>query len=209
MNILKGLNKGFFILLITISCNKEINTEKELLIWLDDAEHGFVKKTTANGFSVSMKYLPTEYLAFNEMQKDEKKDEKTFQYYKDQFENSSTFLLILENEDKNTDASNYNVSGLKEYTERIKELSFNIKEAIILKTSSGKTFHPVLTTMENLYEIGNRKVIYMVFSDDNNAVMNSEKIDIIFQDSYLDTGINHFVFESKQINNLPKINFLN
>lgn len=206
--MLKGLKNSIYIfLLIAIGCSSSINSEKELLKWLGDPGHGFIKKTKANGFLLSMKYLPAEYLALNEMKKDNKTDMKDFQGYVDKFKNSKTFLLTISHDEETVNVSNYNVANLSEYGQRIKDLSFNIKEVLVLMTNSGKKYNPVLTTMENAYEIANKKSIYMVFSDDQKEILNSEQLDIVFQDTFLDTGISHFVFENEKINNLPNLNF--
>jgi len=208
--MLKGLrNSTILFLALFISCNATIDTEKELLKWLSKPSNGFVKKSSANGFVLSMKYLPPEYLALNEYRKDDGNGNKSFNDYLASFDKSRTFLLTIIHDDENVDASKYGVSNLSDYSKRIKDLSFNIKESLLLKTSSGNAYNPVLTTMENLYEIGNKKSIYIVFSDENEDILNSEKLDVVFQDTFLDTGITHFVFESKKIDNLPNLIFLN
>jgi len=205
--MLKGLKSSLLVFfIISTSCSTTISNETELLKWLGDTDNGFVKKTKANGFVLSMRYLPPEYLALNEMQKDSR-DMSFFDEYVDKFKDSKTFLLTISNDNESLNASNYNVANLKEYDQRIKDLSFNIKEVLVLKTSSGKKLKPILTTMENAYEVVNKKSIYMVFSDDGMEILNSERLDVVFQDSFLDTGISHFVFESEKINNLPNFNF--
>lgn len=205
----KGLRISSIIyLLLLISCSSSIDNEKELLKWLNTPSNGFVKKSSSNGFVLTMKYLPPEYLAFNEMKKDARGN-TDLQEYLESFKNSRTFLLTIAPDDKKMDATTYGVSNMSDYSQRIKDLSFNIKESLILKTDSGQRYNPVLTTMENLYEIGNKKSIYIVFSDDKKHILNSEKLDITFQDTFLDTGITHFVFKRKKIDNLPNLNFLN
>ncbi len=206
--MLKGLKISALVFLVSMmGCSSSVDNEKEFLKWLGDQDNGFVKKAKANGFLLSMKYLPAEYLALNEMEKDGKSDMKYFKDYVNKFKDSKTFLLMISNEENSVNAGNYDVTNLREYDQRIKDLSFNIKELLVLKTSSGKKYQPVLTTMENLYEISNKKSIYIVFTDDQKEILNSERLDIVFQDTFLDTGINHFVFESKKINNLPSLNF--
>ena len=206
--MLRGLQSSISIfILIVMSCSSAIDSKEELLKWLGDADNGFVKKTKANGFVLSMKYLPEEYLALNEMNKDNITDMNSFQEYVNKFKNSKTFLLTISHDKETVNAGNYDVANLSEYGQRIRDLSFNIKDVLVLKTSSGKKYKPVLTTMENAYEIANKKSIYMVFSDDQKEILNSEQLDIVFQDSFLDTGISHFVFEGKKINNLPNLNF--
>ncbi|WAC02747.1 hypothetical protein N7U66_03485 [Lacinutrix neustonica] len=177
--------------------------------WLSESKNGFVKVSAANGFVLSIKYLPPEYLALNELSKDDNNGDKTYNDYLELFNKSRTFLLTINHEEESVDASKYGVFNLAEYSQRIKDLSFNIKDVIFLKTSSGHKYNPVLTTMENMYEIRNKKSIYMVFSDDQGEILNSEKLDIVFQDIFLDTGISHFVFDKKKIDQLPNLNFLN
>ena len=200
---------GLICVLFCFSCSTTVDSEQELLQWLNKKDQGFVKKTKANGFVMTMKYLPPEYLAINEMGKDEENGRQSIEEYLKEFKNSRTFLLTIQHDDENVDAGTYGVRNLQEYNQRIQALSFGLKQAIQLKTDSGKKYEPVLTTMENLYEIGNKKSIYIVFSGEHQEIFTSEKLDIVFQDTYLDTGISHFVFQKKNIDQLPTLTFLN
>ncbi len=197
----------FSLLTCFYSCNDSIDSKEELLTWMADVDNGYVKKNRANGFLLSMKYLPTEYLAINEMNKDGNSS-KLYNEYLKEFENSKTFILTIVHEDKTIDASTYKVSNLSEYSKRITDLSFNIKDIVYLKTNTGKKISPVLTTMENEYELGNKKTFYLVFSDEG-KIMASEKIDIILEDTFLDTGLSHFVFDTNKLNSLPNLKFVN
>src|SRR5690606_6423925 len=163
------------------------------------------KETSANRFLLTMKYLPPEYLAFNEISKSDD-DNKLFNDYLEEFKNSRTFLLIISPEDTGVDVSKYGIFNMDEYKQRINDLNFNIKERIYIQTDNGEKYHPNLTTMENLYEVSNKKRIYLVFAE-NEAISNSKTLDVVFIDDFLDTGINHFLFKKDKIDNIPQIKF--
>jgi len=196
------------VLFLFISCGTSIKSEKELLKWINNPKNGLVKRSTVNNFTLTMKYMPPAYLAFNEMVKDGHDKPEKFKEYLEIFKRSRTFLMSIENK-TGSDASTYDVYTMGDYKQRIEQLNFNMKKAFVLKTSSKKEFSPVLTTLENLYEIGNKKLIYMVFSDAENEILESETIDIRFEDTFLDTGISHFLFQTENLDKLPKLTFVN
>lgn len=203
-----GLKSKSIIAIIVVllySCNTSFTNEKDFFNWLNNKKNGFVKETSANRFLLTMKYLPPEYLAFNEISKSDDNN-KSFNDYLEEFKNSRTFLLIISPEDIGVDVSKYGIFNMDEYKQRIHDLNFNIKERIYIQTDNGKKYHPNLTTMENLYEVSNKKRIYLVFAE-NQAISNSKTLDVVFIDDFLDTGINHFLFKKDKIDNIPQIKF--
>jgi hypothetical protein len=189
------------------SCSNTITTEAALLEWINNPENGFSKKATANGFLFSAKYLPSAYLAYAEFKKgDSTKDIETLSK---EFENSMTLLFSIEHEQQGIDATNYNVENMVAYKERINQLNFDIKNHMFIKEKNGKKIKPVLTTFENSYEIGGKKTFYIVFPKNKEVKNSSETIDLVFDDTFLDTGISHFVFQKEKINQLPTLEFIN
>lgn len=196
-------------IVVLTACGKSFKTEADFHKWLHDQENGLVKERSANGFSLKVKYLPGEYLAYLEAGRQK---EKTAHYLKD-FQNSRTFLFsidYLSKEDPNANILHYDVSNMPEYDQRVRELNFNMKDYIYIKTSDGKIHRPVLATMENIYHLSSKKDIYLVFADETTqgSLTNSEELDLVFEDGIFDTGINHFVFSKKHLNNLPEFAFI-
>lgn len=209
-----GFNKLKEIILIVFSivfmqCHNTIDDKAELMRWMANKNNGLIKQHSGNGFLLTLKYLPPEYLAINEVDSDGGNSTKSYSEYLNNFKYSRTFLLTIAHDNTKVDITNYNVFSMPEYKQRIEELNFKIKDYIYLKTEKGKKYAPVLSTMENIYEIGNRKSIYLVFSDDKERILSTETLDVVFQDEFIDTGISHFVFKKKNIDNLPVLTFLN
>ena len=194
-------------MVLILGCNSSFKSERAFLKWINNPESGFVKKTSANGFSLQMKYMPPEYLAIIEMSKEEA--EMEINILTKQFEDSRTFLLTVEHDISGIDVTNYGVNNMPEFKERMNELNFQIKDYLFLRTEEGKKIRPVLTTFENLYEIGGKKSFYVVFPKEQEIKMATENLDIVFEDPFFDTGINHFMFKTEKIDNLPPLQFLN
>jgi len=203
------IKKLFFLLTISVllSCNSEINSFKELVQKMNVKENGLIKIKEANGFELIAKMLPPEYLAYSEMRKDDVFNEKVYLKYLHKFNESLTFLLIIKHEDNQIGVDNYGVNSFADYKKRVVDLSFNMKEHINLKLDDNQIIKPKLTTMENVYEVSSTKTIYMVFAEDEFRVSKAKKIDLIFNDIFLDTGINHFVFQNNAFQKNNKINF--
>ncbi|WP_298487870.1 hypothetical protein [uncultured Maribacter sp.] len=211
--MLKGLKNRFWFIFLSIllgtGCNSSFKNEGEFLYWLNQIENGYLKRNSANGFSLSLKYLPPEYLAYLEVKKGGLDSDEKYESLFNEFNKSRTFLFTIEHQIPGVDATNYNIQSVSEFKERVSKLNFQIKEYIFFKTENGKKFKPVLTTFENLYEIGGKKTFYIVFSKVKEIEDDSDKIDIVFEDPFFETGINHFVFDKKKIKCLPELLFIN
>lgn len=198
-----------FIVLQFLGCNSSIKNEAAFLEWLNQPENGYVKKNHTNGFSMTMKYLPAEYLAYAEFKNEDLDPSKDRATLVEEFEDSRTFILSIEHEVSGIDISNYGIQNISEFKRRISELNFNIKDYIFLKNENGKKSKPVLTTFENSYELGGKKTFYIVFAKEQEKDIDAKKIDIVFEDPFFDTGINHFMFQTEQIDHSPILQFIN
>ncbi len=199
---------GFIVILLFVKCSdNDVDSQSDLIHWIADEENGMVKKTEANNFILTMKYLPPELLALNEAGNKDSLD--LYKKYLKEFKGSRTFILTMKNQNASVDITNYGVTDITEYKSRISYLNFDIKDHVYIKTESGRKIKPVLSTMENIYEIGDTKSIYFVFADENEEVLKSNTLDIVFEDNIIDTGISHFLFAKKFLDNTPTLNFLN
>ncbi|SNZ01681.1 hypothetical protein [Flagellimonas pacifica] len=189
------------------SCTRSIGSETAFLKWLDNPKNGLVKKASANGFSFSLKFLPSEYLAYTELKKGN--DEKGWNELLHDFESSMSVLFSIEHDMHGIDATNYDIQNMAAYKERINELNFGLKQHLFIKGSEGKKIRPVLTTFENNYEIGGKKTFYVVFPKTDEEQWKTESLDIVFDDPFLDTGISHFAFKKQHIDQIPTLEFIN
>ena len=196
-----------YLFVLTTGCQEsQLQSHSELLAYLSDSDNGFKISRKVNDFDITMTYMPAELLALNESGT---LNRAAYLDNLEKFKHSRTFVLSLRHENQNLDITNYNVSNLEDYQRRISYLNFDIKHDLYIQTQTGEKVRPVLVTMENIYEIGDRKNIYMVFSEEDEAVFNSGSIDLIFEDRITNTGINHFVFNKSSWENIPELKFLN
>jgi len=207
------VKKIIYILTLTLficGCSSDFKTESEFYKWWNDKANGLVKEKEINDFRLIVKYMPAEYLAFNELKgKNYSKSEYDDLY--DKYKSSRTFLLsILPSDEKSTqNVLYYNLENFADYKKRILEMNFSPGDFISLKTDCG-IFKPVLSTMENVYNIDAKKSIYLVFADneENQGLIDANELDFVFEDYIFETGINHFFFNKNNLDNIPGFNFL-
>ncbi len=189
--------------LILEGCTNGLSSETELLKWLSEPRNGLVKTTSANGFVLTLKYLPPEYLVYMEQKKG------GIEIQSKEFDDSMTFIFSIEHQSKYVDASNYRIHNLSQYKSRIAQLNFDIKKYLFIKEGNGDITPPVLSVFENAYEIGDKKSFYLVFPKNIEKKEEMGMVDIVFVDPFLDTGINHFIFNKNAFKQIPKLEFTN
>lgn len=202
---MSGLIVG--LILLNTGCKKEFRSESDFYKWWNDESNGLKKEKTVNDFKISVRYMPADYLTYNEL----KGNSYTIvmaDSIRRKYVNSRTFLLTIEpiNKKKDIDLLFHGASSFGEYKERISKLNFSPGEYIKIKTGS-KEHLPVLSTMENAYNIDVKKSLYLVFANEN-GLLDEPELDFEFNDLIFDTGINHFVFYKKNLDNIPEFKFL-
>jgi hypothetical protein len=192
------------------SCQQKIEDEHEYLLWINDPGHGLVKRREVGDLIVQAKYLPSDLLAWKELnhQKISDKEKDSLSRFYDQ---SLTFLLSVSPDSSKgaTDDILYRgVSNQKDFKRRVNELNFGI-EGMIKLLIAGKEYYPVLAVMENTYGTSSSKNFYIVFSSDDKKKIGKawEEADLVFSDEIFETGINHFIFKREAIENIPVFNF--
>jgi hypothetical protein len=191
------------------SCKKEFKSEAEFYKFWNDKTNGLKKEKIVNDFKITVKYMPVDYLTYNEIKSERSKFNKMMlDSVKSKYQNSRTFLLTIEpiNEKKDMDLLFQGATSFEEYKMRINMLNFNPGEYVKINAKD-KSHLPVLSTMENAYNIDVKKNLYLVFANENN-LLNEPELDFEFNDMIFETGINHFVFQKKDIDNIPSFKFL-
>ncbi len=183
----------------------------EYCAWVVNTENGLVKTKSISGIHLSVKYLPPEYLAYQELKDEENvtasDKERTLGLYK----NNETFLLTIapdEQERLGADIMQTGIRNYQEFSERASKMNFGMNEYVILITGD-REFKPVLSNMENVYGLSNHRNISFVFApeDENTIFKNTEKLDFVFNDEIFHTGISHFVFHRNSIEKIPRLSY--
>jgi hypothetical protein len=201
-------------LLLFVSCRPDkINSEKEYYQWLNDPKNQLCVTKTIKGLNLSVKYLPPEYLTYNEL-KEHPAEQSTIDSLRGLYQKNRTFLLTFspkENkaQEPQSDIMYDDITSNEEYMKRFQDLTFDIGQYIQLKTELN-TYVPVLHTFENTFGLSPYKSIYLVFGEKgikNDDLLSSGKLQLVFNDLIFSTGISYFNFKKNQTDHIPHINF--
>ncbi|MBI4646902.1 MAG: hypothetical protein HY738_10000 [Bacteroidia bacterium] len=202
-----------FVIITSCSDKTQLNTFQEYAEYLNDPENGLIKIKTVNGYELKVHYLPPAYSAYLELSQDSVITKKEADSVLKDYLDGLTFMLSI-GPDKNRGYSGnimYNgITKYEEYKERLINLSFSIENFVTLKTGN-EIYSPVLSSFDFEYGLKENKNILFVFLpiNNNNSFHTSDNLDFVFEDFVFDTGMNHFVFNRKDINSLPEFNFWN
>lgn len=206
---IKAILIAWVILLIN-GCKEDVKTAEEYLKWMNQPESGLVIEKKIADKKITVKYLTPEYLTYNELKDKETYSEKTKDSIFNWYSSSRTFLMTIRPADENGESVQMEgITSMSEYTERTKTLNFDMGEYLRLITEKAE-FIPVLTSMENTYDLQKYRNIYVVYSEKDSAedLFSSKKIDFVFNDELFSTGISHFVFDKEKIDIKNNLIFL-
>lgn len=185
----------------------EIKNPKDYFVYLSDPKNGLIKEKSIAGITYRIKYLPTEYLAYN-ASRNMICSANTRDSLIKSYDNSLTFLVnIGPAKEEDFDITRVGVSNYEEFAQRIEEMAFNAQEWMFLK-SGDKEYKPLIVRMENINAQDNSRNFMVVFSA-TSGTNQLRKNDLCFsyQDELFNTGTNKFIFKSKDISALPEFKF--
>ncbi|HMT27639.1 MAG TPA: hypothetical protein PKD91_00025 [Bacteroidia bacterium] len=197
------------LLFVLEACTSGFSTQSDFYKWWNNPDNGLVKSKTIGDFRFVLKYLPPEYQALNEIG-ETKFSTITFDSLRKAYSNNRSFLLTIEPAvEKDVDVLFKGIISYEEYKERILQLNFLPADFIALY-ADGVKYKPVLSTMENLYNLSPKKSLYLVFSPEksNDVLTHAEELVFEFSDQIFMTGINKFVFNKSDLTNIPEFTYL-
>ncbi|MBL4670398.1 MAG: hypothetical protein JKY30_14200 [Flavobacteriales bacterium] len=205
---------GTLSLLLLSSCGKNtVDSYEDYLLWLDDTENGLVRDKEAGGITIKVKQLPSNYLAYQDLINEKSIKKSIVDSIIGSYEKSLTFLLTIgvDGDVKKGDIMFQGVRTYKEYKQQLMELNFGIENNISLSIG-GNMYNPVLSHLENVYGLTDKRNITVVFvpaTKEDKLFYLAEEIQFTYDDELFDTGINHFTFNREDINNNPSFKFWN
>lgn len=213
MKVNKFFYPFIFFLVVLSSCRpKTISSIEEYLSWMNDEDNGLMYSKQAGGITIKVKYLPSNYLAYQDLLGEKVKSNVNV---KDsiikRYDNSLTFLMTI-GVDDNVKKGDIMYQGVKDYTtykERLYAMNFDIERNITINVGE-KEYHPVLSNLENVYGLTSSRNITLVFvpeAKEEKSFYTSEEIQFTYDDELFDLGINHFIFNRTDINNIPRFIF--
>lgn len=187
----------------------ELDTYKEYKTWLTDPENGLSKTKYVNGLKLTVKYLPTDYLVYQDLQGEG--DIKVVDSLRNRYKQSHTFLLNIAPDARDKEmpqgasVMTRDIKDMEDYKLRSLIMNFDMQHYISIKNGELE-FVPVLAEMENTYDLTKDRTIYLVFSDNAKGdLLMGETLDFIFEDEIFATGLNHFKFDAEDIREVPAL----
>jgi len=205
---------GLLALMFLSSCGQSsVNSYEEYLAWLNDAENGLVMHKEAGGITIKVKQLPSNYIAYQDLMNEKNVKKQVVDSIANSYDKSLTFLMTIgvDGDLKKGDIMYQGVKNYEEYKRQLYQLNFDIENDISLNIE-GNIYKPVLSHLENVYGLTDSRNITLVFvpeTKEDLSFYKSEEIQFTYDDELFDTGINHFTFNRKDINNSPSFNFWN
>ncbi|HEX8547984.1 MAG TPA: hypothetical protein VF691_13570 [Cytophagaceae bacterium] len=202
---LKTASVFVFIGLSTLfSCKKtSFNNEKELHEYVSSLS----KKSETDLYTVTVKYLPAEYLTYKELKgKSYSTNEKDS--LQRVYNTSRAFIINIRLKDDRLDPLKENSAGYTEYKNKLEALAFDMESFVTVEADSIE-FLPVLSMLHPTQNLGGGKSVYLLFADNEkqSGLLKADHLNLIFKDEIFSTGSHKFNFSKKDLNDIPNIAF--
>ena len=186
------------------SCSNEVSRD-EFVKYMNAPENGLVKTKAVGDVQVSLQLVPSQFLAYNEM-------DASFQASLDSvnklYNESYNFMLSLSNTKNNEekDIMYKELGGIEEFRRRSEMMNFNLDNYCWVNTPSGE-IHPVLSNMENTYGLSKARKIHFVFGKKSEQVdlTQFDELKISFDDPLFGTGKTNFIFNKSDLDKIPRL----
>lgn len=178
--------------------------QEEYAQWMSSNTY-LTKVKKSRYVDIQARYLPSDYMAWKEVTQQEALEEGTsFDSLKKIYSDAMYFEVIVQSNEKGmSNLLQQGALNYADYKERVNKLNFHANDFIELSID-GKTYEPVLFHFESASELSNRLVFHLAFVPEKGQEA-PERYQLTFEDPYWHSGINHFTFSSKHINNTPKL----
>jgi hypothetical protein len=190
---------------VNFSCsrNRTFTGVNELTKYINVPENGLLKEKTVGGIKFKLKYLPTDYLVYSQLDLKQSHMLPLIDSLDKRYQNSVTFLLSIgPADDESFDITKYGITNYEEFAKQLEQLCFQAQGWISIKDDNGKEYTPSLVHMENINALEKHRNVLVVFNTKDYLKNN---FSFIFSDELFNTGINKFYFKASDINGIPKI----
>lgn len=185
---------------------KAILTPQEYIDWSSQANYLLIKEKTISEFNYKIKYLPTEQLVINELNKSNKPiTTENMNTLKKEYEGMEYFEMRVQVENYNDELAKYLVSDMSEYQTRIVYMAFAMQNNLKLATELSEEIPCKLFHFERTYGITPYTTFLFAFSKQD--IGNANERTVIYDDELFNKGRLKFNWSFKNIE-LPKIAIL-
>jgi len=195
---------------VLMACNK-ISSPEDYVHWVNSEDNGLTNTKYVNGLRLTVKYLPSEYMAYQELKNLGKYSAGCRDSIVGMYRKNLYFLLTLAPDERKAaggDVVMDNTRSYSDYVDKVMMMNFAIEHYIAIVVD-GRKIRPILATVENTYGLTRYRNIVCVFDRRNNALLQSaDSYDFEFNDELFMTGISHFIFHKQDIDDIPQMTFL-
>lgn len=190
-----------------LSCEnkKPFDNVAEITAFLIEDDNGLSKSKEANGYKITLTYLPSEFLAFKDVQETQY-NSLLFDSIVNSYQGGLYFLMDISPDEKSRtgDVMLQDVYSREEYKSRFVNLTFNAEAMITLACPGDEvSYFPVLTSIEHSYGLSDNRQMLIAF-EKIESITNCSSITIEFDDNEFETGINKFSFSWNELKAFPK-----
>jgi len=199
----------FSVFTMLLACNNSTTDFKEYLHYLSNKENGLIKEKTVSGINLKVKYLPTNYLVYNELKNEVNPTIEVIEETKNEYKNSVTFMMILgPDKGESFDITRVSISNYQEFAQRIEKMNFSMTDFVKLRINE-QEYTPELAQMESTYGLEQHRKILFVFKAidaEGNKIL-TEDVQFVYNDELFHTGTNKFKFKLNDIQEIPELQF--
>lgn len=203
-----GLSLCISALILASGPTTEVHSFREYVEYLSDPDNGLVKERFVNGLKLRVKYLPPDYMAYQELSKDNGWTREAHDSLRSYYAECFNVVLSIGPDDETAtgDIMMAGVRSYEDYANNVYDMNFSMERFISLKADS-REYKPVLSTLENVYGLQQHRNIVLAFVDNHRGedLRRSETLDVVFRDELFRTGINHFVFLQSDVQSVPQL----
>lgn len=184
-------------ILILAGCAKEVSNSEELLAYTLDVSNGVSQKTEIGNVSVSVSVRPSDLMMARELQNNPDGIDKVTRKYQDQV----YFLLSYSKEGR--DILRSGVSGQGDYSQKLHELSFNMKQYVHL--IAGNDTIPVYDYIyQNMFGASHSTDVLFAFRKQDIS-KSAPAIEFVLKDIGFGIGKQVFTFQQEDIERIPQL----
>jgi len=193
----------FLFLVSIVGCSTPTSlAPSELDKYVLDFEHGLIQKTQINGYSIEVYNKPTDLWVLQEI-KDIKFDNVVVDKLREKYGQYYYFILNLSRDNREALHAN-GADG--QYSDLVQTLSFRMGAFVNLTTSKHDTISLGDFVLNRTYGMSDATSLLFVF--DREKAKNSEWVQFNLNEFGLGVGNQRFRFDTKHLNQVPKIDFI-
>ena len=198
-----GWGSMLFFMLCLTSCSSGVLTQEELVAYVQDEKNGVSKKKVLGKTEIGLEYRPSDMIARQDLANKENPTPEETEQAKANFQKGLYFTLHLSKNGEELEMGA--LSSQEEFAKRIQQLSFGMRERILVRTSTNDSVPLLDYVYPRMYGMTGKTSMLLVF--DRAQATQGEWLDVIINGYDLGVGVNKFRFQVKDIEKVPELDF--